>query len=85
MINWLKEADSSLWGVFMSIIMAVLRIVRDNEEDKFFRIAVEALLCGAITFTIGSGVKALGYEGWDQVYSSRCRTDVSRVWSGGHS
>ena len=30
-----------------------------------FDIAVEALLCGAITFTIGSGVKALGYEGWD--------------------
>ena len=51
MINWLREVDSSLWGVFMSIIMAVLRIVRDKEEDKFFRIAVEALLCGAITFT----------------------------------
>ena len=65
MINWLKEVDSSLWGVFMSIIMAVLRIVRDKEEDKFFRIAVVALLCGAITFTIGSGVKALGYDGWD--------------------
>ena len=65
MINWLRELDSSLWGVIMSITMAVLRIVRDKEEDKFFRIAVEALLCGAITFTIGSGVKALGYEGWD--------------------
>ena len=65
MINWLREVDSSIWGVIMSIIMAVLRIVRDKEEDKFFRIAVEALLCGAITFTIGSGVKALGYEGWD--------------------
>jgi lambda family phage holin len=65
MINWMKEVDSSLWGVFMSIIMAVLRIVRDKEEDKFFRIAVEALLCGAITFTIGSGIKALGYVGWD--------------------
>ena len=65
MINWLREVDSSIWGVIMSIFMAVLRIVRDKEEDKFFRIAVEALLCGAITFTIGSGVKALGYEGWD--------------------
>ena len=65
MINWLKELDSSIWGVFMSIIMAVLRIVRDKEESKIFRIAVEALLCGAITFTIGSGVKALGYEGWN--------------------
>ena len=65
MINWLKEVDSSLWGVFMSIIMAVLRIVRDKEESKIFRIAVEALLCGAITYTIGSGVRAMGYEGWD--------------------
>lgn len=65
MINWLREVDSSIWGVFMSIIMAVLRIVRDKEESKIFRIAVEALLCGAITFTIGSGVEALGYEGWD--------------------
>ena len=65
MINWLREVDSSLWGVIMSIFMAVLRIVRDKEESKIFRIAVEALLCGAITFTIGSGVKALGYEGWD--------------------
>ena len=65
MINWLREVDSSFWGVVMSIIMAVLRIVRDKEEGKFFRIAVEALLCGAITLTIGSGVKALGYEGWD--------------------
>ena len=65
MINWLREVDSSIWGVFMSIIMAVLRILRDKEESKIFRIAVEALLCGAITFTIGSGVKALGYEGWD--------------------
>ena len=53
MINWLREVDSSIWGVFMSIIMAVLRIVRDKEESKIFRIAVEALLCGAITFTIG--------------------------------
>ena len=42
MINWLREVDSSIWGVLMSIIMAVLRIVRDKEEDKFFRIAVEA-------------------------------------------
>ena len=65
MINWLREVDSSIWGVIMSIFMAVLRIVRDKEESKIFRIAVEALLCGAITFTIGSGVKALGYEGWD--------------------
>ena len=51
MINWLREVDSSFWGVVMSIIMAVLRIVRDKEEDKFFRIAVEALLCGAIIVT----------------------------------
>ena len=65
MINWLKEVDSSIWGVFMSILMSVLRILHDKEESKIFRIAVEALLCGAITFTIGSGVKALGYEGWD--------------------
>ena len=65
MINWIREIDSSIWGVIMSITMAVLRIVRDKEESKIFRIAVEALLCGAITFTIGSGVKALGYEGWD--------------------
>lgn len=64
MINWLREIDNSIWGVIMSITMAVLRIVRDKEESKIFRIAVEALLCGAITFTIGSGVKALGYEGW---------------------
>ena len=51
MINWLREVDSSIWGVIMSIIMAVLRIVRDKEEDKFFRIAVEALLCGADNVT----------------------------------
>lgn len=65
MINWIREIDSSIWGVFMSIIMAVLRILRDKEESKFSRIMIESLLCGAITFTIGSGVKALGYEGWD--------------------
>ena len=45
--------------------MAVLRIVHNKKKSKIFRITVKALLCGAITFTIGSGVKALGYEGWD--------------------
>ena len=88
MINWLKEVDSSLWGVFMSIIMAVLRIVRDKEESKIFRIAVEALLCGAITFTIGSGVKALGYEGWDLfvggtvgAFGSQYVRDLGYAWA----
>ena len=26
---------------------------------------IESLLCGAISFTIGSAVHAMGYHGWD--------------------
>ena len=65
MINWIREIDSSIWGVIMSILMSVLRILRDKEESKFSRIMIESLLCGAISFTIGSAVHAMGYEGWD--------------------
>lgn len=65
MINWIREIDSSILGVIMSILMSVLRILRDKEESKFSSIMIESLLCGTISFTIGSAVHAMGYNGWD--------------------
>ena len=46
----------------MSFVIAVLRVVYDKEELTVFRILLEALLCGALTATIGSAMIALGYD-----------------------
>jgi lambda family phage holin len=46
----------------MAIAVSVLRVVYDRNETSFFRIALESLICGALTVTAGSALVALGYS-----------------------
>ena len=48
----------------MAILTSVLRVIYDQEETKFTRILLESLICGTLTLTVGSALRALGYEDW---------------------
>lgn len=47
-------------GVFLSIVIAILRIYHDATERKLWRIMIEAALCGGLSLAASSGVRALG-------------------------
>lgn len=40
----------------MAMIIAALRIIYDRKENQWQRIGLEALLCGAISYMVASGV-----------------------------
>lgn len=52
-------------GVIMALVVSVLRIIYDREETSAVRMVSEAMICGALTLAIGSGVEAAGLgNGW---------------------
>ena len=60
MIEHSNEVAPEVAGVLMAVLMAVLRIVYDHKETRPLRILIEALLCGALSLTASSGIKAFG-------------------------
>ena len=48
-------------GLIMAIAVSVLRVVYDKEETSAIRIALESLICGALTVSAGSAVAAMGF------------------------
>ena len=52
-------------GFFMATIIAVLRVIYDQEETVWWRIALESLICGALTIAAGSLLSAMGFgQNW---------------------
>lgn len=52
----------AVYGVILSMLMTVLRIIYDKEETKLFRIFIESLLCGALSLTAYHMVLAMGID-----------------------
>ena len=49
----------------MAVVVSILRIVYDKEETSFIRIALESLICGALSVAAGSALDAMGYgQNW---------------------
>ena len=66
--DWVKALENIppwLGGVLMAVIISVLRVIYDEEETSIVRIALESMICGALSLTFGSIVAAIGANpGW---------------------
>ena len=66
--DWMRALQNLppwLGGALMAVVIAVLRVIYDNEETSSVRIALEAMICGALSLTCSSVVAALGAQpGW---------------------
>lgn len=61
-IETLNNIPAPIAGAMMSIVISILRIIYDNEETKIIRILLESCICGALTLTVGAGIKAGGLD-----------------------
>ena len=61
-ITSLNQLPAEVGGVLMAVFIAVLRVIYDKEETKPIRIAMEALICGALSFTISYAIMAMGLD-----------------------
>jgi lambda family phage holin len=67
----MPEKDASLWisawhalpepvkAAILAALVALLRVMYDDREPRYIRRFLEAALCGAIAFGVGSGVDAM--------------------------
>lgn len=61
-IDILTNLSLETKGVLIAIIIAAMRVIVDNEETKPARILLEALICGALSYAISSGITAAGMD-----------------------
>lgn len=64
--TWAKLFNSlppEVTSTALAVVIAVFRVVYDREETDKTRIFLEATLCGFLTLTAVSLVKAMGYDG----------------------
>lgn len=47
-------------AAILAAMVSLLRVMYDDREPRYIRRFLEAALCGAIAFGIGSGVEAMG-------------------------
>ena len=59
--NWLNNIPPWVGGILMAVFTSVLRVIYDRDETTFWRIMLEALLCGCLTVAAGSALNAMGY------------------------
>jgi lambda family phage holin len=57
--------DPDFWRIefmapLLAVVTATLRVVYDQEETRFMRICLEAIICGLLTVAAGAAIKALG-------------------------
>lgn len=69
MVDQLKQfvENTPPWvgGALMAIVISALRVIYDKEETHFIRIALESLICGALSVSVGSALDAMGYgQNW---------------------
>jgi lambda family phage holin len=66
--NWMlawEYLPEPVRASIVAVFVALLRIFYDDKEPRAVRRGLEALLCGGITFAVGSGISVMGLgEGW---------------------
>lgn len=61
--NWftlIKHMPPWLSGVLMAVVVAMLRVIYDKQETHLARVALEGVICGALTLAAGSAISAMG-------------------------
>jgi len=61
LVDFLLSIPPHVQGVFMAIIVSILRVVYDRKETSRMRILLEAILCGCLTLASASIIKWLGW------------------------
>lgn len=56
---YISHIPAAVLGAFMAAIVAVLRVVYDQQETKPMRIGLEGTLCGLLTLSAGSVIQWL--------------------------
>ena len=59
-ITMIKHMPPWLSGVLMAVVVAMLRVIYDKQETDWSRMALEAVICGALTLAAGSAISAMG-------------------------
>lgn len=54
-IEWMQHLPGPIQAFIAAVIIAPLRILYDNSEERWQRIALESFLCGSIAYGIASG------------------------------
>jgi lambda family phage holin len=60
--DFLSKIPPELAGVGLAMVISFLRIIYDGEEESWFRIILESLLCGALSLTAYFAINALGVD-----------------------
>ena len=56
------ETPPEVIGAVTAVLIAVLRVIYDGKERRPMRILLEAILCGALSFTASAGIEAVGLD-----------------------
>ncbi len=61
-VNWLMRILEQPWsgGALLAVVMAVLRVLNDDNETRFSRLVLESGLCGSITVAAHYGLVGAG-------------------------
>lgn len=57
-----ESLPAPLKAAILGSLIALLRVMHDDREPRLVRRLLEAMLCGAIAFGVGSGAEAVGAE-----------------------
>lgn len=57
-----KGLPPELFGMIMSMVMAALRVIYDQEETRPLRVILEGLICGGLSLTASFAIRALGLD-----------------------
>lgn len=49
-------------AAIMAVVIAILRIMYDQQEARWQRVCLESLLCGAISYGLASGLRFFNLE-----------------------
>jgi len=57
-----KLPDNTMIALALAILTSAVRVVYDHEEAKPIRIALEAILCGCLSFAASFAIAAMGLD-----------------------
>lgn len=61
--NWSQLANAvppAIWGAIMAAIIAILRVMYDNEETNRVRMFLEASICGCLSLSASGALEYVG-------------------------
>lgn len=62
MLDSFREVPPIILGVIMAVVIALIRVVYEQEETSVIRVMLEGLLCGALAVVAGTGIEAMGLD-----------------------